>query len=606
SGWLLVIDNADDPALLGTPDGTGWVRRIRQGLVMITTRNGDESCWPEADMIPVGVLAPEASADVLMDLAPAAGGREDALALAARLGYLPLALRLSGMHLRQEFTSWRSFEEYRNALESKGVVPVIGASEKPDPRMVVTRTWEMSLDALGSAGLPQARPLLWLLSCYAPGARIPEEMITSGGLVASSSRLLSALLDVDREVSAEEWADLCLSGFRGLRSVGLIWRSDATDGPRAIELHPFIAEVTRAVMEADNGRAGIEPSVVRECAATTLTTTAAALDTGDAEHWPYFQHLTPHVLDMLTHAAPHLGTGRQRGLLNCMVLCIASYMWSRAESRAEQLASTALELALGLGDDHKAHYLRLHHALAWSLREQGRLTEAEALFKKVLSEQLAMPDGAMRADALLTSHDLAWTVGRSGRWHEAEEQFRDVLQRRRDLRRQHGQEGDDSDIMHTRCMMCWSVGKQGRWSEAERGYRSLAADRAALLGLEHADTLDTWENIGKALAWQGRWADAESVWRWLAERRERTLGEKHPDTLRACQIAAYATGFLARNRSGRRNAITALERIHKIQIYARGKDHKETQETLALLAELRGKRLTDLLWPEDLPQPEGL
>jgi len=36
-----------------------------------------------------------------------------------------------------------------------------------DPRAVVTRNWELSLDALAGHGIPQARPLLRMLSCYA-------------------------------------------------------------------------------------------------------------------------------------------------------------------------------------------------------------------------------------------------------------------------------------------------------------------------------------------------------------------------------------------------------------------------------------------------------
>jgi hypothetical protein len=65
-------------------------------------------------------------------------------------------------------------------------------------------------------------------------------------------------------------------------------------------------------------------------------------------------------------------------------------------------------------------------------------------------------------------------------------------------------------------MLCWSIGKQGRWAEAERDYRQLTADRAAVLGSRHPDTLDTRENVGKALAWQGNWEQAGHEWSQLA------------------------------------------------------------------------------------------
>ena len=68
-GWLLVIDNADNPGLLGPQDGTGFIRKTARGLLLITTRDGDTGRWPDADLIEVGPLDPEPAAQVLTDLA---------------------------------------------------------------------------------------------------------------------------------------------------------------------------------------------------------------------------------------------------------------------------------------------------------------------------------------------------------------------------------------------------------------------------------------------------------------------------------------------------------------------------------------------------------
>jgi tetratricopeptide (TPR) repeat protein len=603
SRWLLVIDNADDSGLLGPSDGTGWVRSTRNGLLLITTRNGDETCWPDADFIPVLPLPLQAAVDVLTDLAPHAGDGEAAAALADRLGYLPLALRIAGMYLRQDFVSWRTFDDYRGALDTEGPAAVIGASKDSNRSLVVTQTWELSLDALASSGRPQCRPLMWLLSCFAPGSRIPEELITA----AAPDPLLVSLMAPGGAVSGRRFAEFCMVGLRGLAAAGLIQRSSLADGPPGIELHPFISEVTRSVMESsDPAQTGIDPQTVRECAIAVIQTAASRLDPGSAEHWPNFSVLTPHVTGLLTGAAPHLSMKHRRTLLNAMVRCIASYMWSRAEWRAQQLAVDALALARGLAADHEPAYQRLRHMRAWSLREQGRLSEAEALFREVLAELMQMPGGPMRGDTLRTRHDLAWTIGRQGNWADAEEQFRDVLRRRRERRQRRGGHGDDPDIFHTRCMLCWSIGKQGRWAETERDYRQLTADRAGVLGLYHADTLDTRENIGKALAWQDRWAEAERELDQLTALRSAALGERSPDTLRTRQLAAYAAGRLARedgNRADRRRAIAVLREILDAQIDVRGEDHRETRETRALLADLDGKPRTESQWPEDLPHP---
>ena len=188
-----------------------------------------------------------------------------------------------------------------------------------------------------------------------------------------------------------------MAGLRGLAAAGLIQRSNPADGPAGIELHPFISEVTRSVMaSSDPAQTGIDPQTVRECAIAVIEAALSRLDPGSAEHWPYFSVLTPHVTGLLTDAAPHLSMKHRRTLLNGMVRCIASYMWSRAESRAQQLAVDALALARGLKADHEPVYQRLRHMRAWSLREQGRFSEAEALFREVLAELMRMPGGAMR------------------------------------------------------------------------------------------------------------------------------------------------------------------------------------------------------------------
>jgi tetratricopeptide (TPR) repeat protein len=605
SRWLLVIDNADDPGLLGPSDGTGFVRSTRNGLLLITTRNSDETCWPDADFIPVLPLPLEAAVDVLTDLAPHAGDREAAAALADRLGCLPLALRIAGMYLRQDFVSWRTFGDYRRALDTEGSAAVIGAFEYSDRSLIVTQTWELSLDALASSGRPQSRPLMWLLSCFAPGSRIPQELV----ITAAPDPSFMSLLASGEPASERRFAEFCMAGLRGLAAVGLIQRSNPADGPAGIELHPFISEVTRSVMESsDPAQTAIDPRTVSECAIAVIQTALSRLDPGNAEHWPYFSVLTPHVTGLLTGAAPYLSMRHRRTLLNGMVLCIASYMWSRAESRAEQLAVDALALACELAADQEPVYQRLRHMRAWSLREQGRFTEAEALFQEVLAELMRMPGGAMRGDTLRARHDLAWTVGRQGNWAEAEEQFREVLRHRRERRQRRGGLGDDPDILHTRCMLCWSIGKQGRWAEAESDYRELMEDRAGVLGFYHADTLDTRENIGKAMAWQDRWAEAGREWDQLTALRSAALGERNPDTLRTRQLAAYTAGRLARengNRADRRRAIAVLLEILDAQVDVRGEDHRETRETRALLADLDGKPRPKSTWPEDLPHPNA-
>lgn len=614
-GWLLVFDGADDPALLGPMDGTGWIRVPRRGTVLVTTRVCDEMRWPnQARLHRIEPLPVKHAVAVLTDLAPHAGDELAAERLAKRLGCLPLALTIAGLYLRREFSAWSTFDEYRSALDVEGAARVIDMSAPGDRQALVTRTWDLSLDALVEHGLRQTRPLMWLLSCFAPDNAVPEALIRptwrlspKSGSSGHARHPVAKLLDPDHVSSPDDVVRMYADGMQGLASVGLIEGVD-DDGQRWIRLHPLIGEITQATMDAADGAVavGSDPMWARESAVRVMSATIGAMDAGRADQWPSFHRAAPHVTHLLRNTAPRLDPRWREELLDCAVACATSSMWSRAEQRAEQFALEAMTLGRALGCGESPSYLRLRHVYGWSLREQFRYGEAESELSGVLKEQSASPGGAERDDALRTRHDLAWTLGRLGRWQQAERELRQVLQLRRERLQKTGTTNDDADVLHTRCMICWCVGKQGGWEQAERGYRSVAADRSALLGADHPDTLDTGESLGKTFAWQGKWAQAQAEFDRVAAGRAETLGDDHPDTLLARQLAAYASGqraLLERDRKRRRAAINTLQQILRKQRSIRGDDHPHTRDTQAFLAVLNGRPTPEEHWTEDLPMP---
>src|SRR6266545_2962035 len=186
--WLLVFDNADQPDVLAVRGtsvtaGTGWLRNPDRGLVLVTSRDTDCASWGRhARVHQLSRLSDADAARVLLDLAPQAGSAADAESLGRRLGGLPLALRLAGRAVDERITRWRTFESYREALDrdpapGRMLGPDRGTGPAREPRTTVMQTWEMSLDALANDGLPQARALLRLLSCYAPTTPIPHELL---------------------------------------------------------------------------------------------------------------------------------------------------------------------------------------------------------------------------------------------------------------------------------------------------------------------------------------------------------------------------------------------------------------------------------------------
>lgn len=167
--WVLVVDNADTPAILR--DG-GWLRTSPRGTVVVTTRQAAAHWWPGAELLQFGVLPRGDAALVLRDLAPHAGSPEDAAEVADRLGRLPLALTLAGGFLAHQVIDPWSLADYARRLDGSAGLDPIELIEQGataiggDSRHLPSRTWQLSLDALATQGLPQAATLLRLLACW--------------------------------------------------------------------------------------------------------------------------------------------------------------------------------------------------------------------------------------------------------------------------------------------------------------------------------------------------------------------------------------------------------------------------------------------------------
>lgn len=128
--WLLVLDNADDPAVL---EEGSWLRPSPSGTVLVTTRHATSSLWraPATSSHRLGVLPLEDATLVLRDLAPDAGTRESARKVARRLGCLPLALTLAGAHLAHQLLESWSMDEYDRKLTEESTALVDRGRRRP-------------------------------------------------------------------------------------------------------------------------------------------------------------------------------------------------------------------------------------------------------------------------------------------------------------------------------------------------------------------------------------------------------------------------------------------------------------------------------------------
>ena len=431
--WLLVIDGADDPRLLAAPPpagavdgeqpartagGAGWVRSSPRGLVVVTTRDAEQAAWGEHAVVHrLQPLGEREAGRVLRDLAPDAGGPYEAEALGRQLGGLPLALHLAGLNIAARYTPWVSFDAYRQALDR---VPVSARllDVDGDPqldrgrRAVLMRTVELALDALAEHGLPEARLLLRLLSCYAPAQPIPLELLRRAALSPLPHQ----------EPVVGRGSEEVLPALAGL---GLI--EDVRE-QAAVVVHSAIADANRAHLAAPTIPPDPDPNFVRDTAVVPLLRMLRKLDATNPSHWPVYRQLSPHLLALLQTTGRHLSEERLANLLEAASDTASAYDCAGAAATATTVTGAALRLSERLGPNH-ATILLMRYRRALGAGQQGRWKEAEGAFREVLeAQQLAL--GANHRSTLDTRHDLARAMAQQGRWKEAERTFREVLSAR--------------------------------------------------------------------------------------------------------------------------------------------------------------------------------
>eukprot|EP00457_Paulinella_chromatophora_P000829 gb/GEZN01000829.1/.p1 GENE.gb/GEZN01000829.1/~~gb/GEZN01000829.1/.p1 ORF type:complete len:1062 (+),score=199.70 gb/GEZN01000829.1/:200-3385(+) len=211
----------------------------------------------------------------------------------------------------------------------------------------------------------------------------------------------------------------------------------------------------------------------------------------------------------------------------------------------------------------------LMNSVGLLLREQGKLSEAERMFRcalkryeedqnsvKMMKEQIenclamvnehgivrSMPELLFRAQAgretkfresqqekkLAMMNNLAGVLYNQGKISEAEPLFRCVLE---------GYEAKfgatDPRILKAVNNLSHLLKAQGKWTEAELLTRRSLEGREKAFGTTHPNTLVVVSNLASLLHSQGKLREAEPLYRRALQGFEAQYGESHPDTLLA-------------------------------------------------------------------------
>ena len=357
-GWLLIVDNVDDPAAAGAL--TQLLGQLTTGHVLITTRLHG---WADnVTALDLSVLDPDSATELLLALTQSvhAGTAEDraqARLLAADLGGLPLAIQQAAGYILAEGTTLagaRAFYlgEARDLLGWFDEMRIRYAAPEGIGPQPVLFTWKASFDRLA----PDTRRWLRVFAHFAPDV-IPDFLLrpANGAAEEVKERCRAARAAI---AQADKYCLLTRerepAGFRLHRLVQHIIRLSASEGERATAL----AEGIQIIQESDPG----VPQDVRS--------------------WARWNPLQAHAQGLCTHAPDAPAPEGLPWLLNQLALLL----WTKSlYAQAEPLMRRALAIdEASFGKDHPNVAIRLNN-LAQLLQDTNRLAEAEPLMRRALA-----------------------------------------------------------------------------------------------------------------------------------------------------------------------------------------------------------------------------
>jgi tetratricopeptide (TPR) repeat protein len=549
--WLLILDNADDLALL--PE---FLPPVLGGHLLLTTRT--IATGRLAHRLEIETLPPESGALFLLRraalLAPDATlehttheERELALQISQELGGLPLALDQAGAYLEETGTNlisyWQIYQQHRDEMLRRrgGLV-----TDHPAP---VATTWLLSFQQVEEKN-PAAADLLRVCAYLSPDA-IAEEILTAGASLWGSvlSSVAGDAFQLNQVIEV-------------LLAYSLVRRDPKA---KTLSIHRLVQAVLQDIQKEDERRIW---------AKRVMLAVNAAFPEPEYGIWSQCERLLPHALLAIQYIETDQIVSEEAGRL---LHEVASYLNSRARySEAEALYQRALQIReqlLGLEDPQTADSL---DGLANLYRDQGKYVQAKQLYQRALQirEQLSEPKHLLVANSL---NNLAILYKEEGKYIEAEALYQQALT----IREQ--QLGSEHLLVATSLNgLALLYKEEGKYVDAEPLYQRALQIQEQQLEPEHLLIATSLNNLAILYWIQGKYAEAEQLYQRSLAISEQAYGEDHPE--RATDYNNL--GIIYCEQGKYKESIPLLQQALRIWEHHLGVEHPHVARALNNLAEL--------------------
>jgi tetratricopeptide (TPR) repeat protein len=500
-GWLLILDNADEPSLLAS-----FLPSIVGGHLLITTRSSDLSALGlgVGHSLEMETFSPEQGVHFLLHRAnllvpdttlerATLQDRAVALQIVKELGGLPLGLDLAGAYIAATGTSLVAYQQ----IYQKHRNDLLKEHRNNSYSVSVALTWNLSFERV-KARNPAGADLLCLCAFLAPDA-IPEEILTKG-----ADKLGSLLAPVAAN------AYLLDQAIVALRAYSLLTRNSQE---RTLTVHRLVQTVIGDALPIEIQHQWKQRAVLALNATIPESTFA---------NWPTCERLLPHAL----HCAiwieqEQMSTLEAARLLNCT----GRYLRERARyTEAEPLFVNMLAICeQQLGSQHPYTATSLNN-LAALYRVEGKYEQAEPLYQRALAiyeRQL----GLQHPDTAQSLNNLALLYHVQERYEQAEPLYLRALELREQLL---GLQHPDTAQSLNNLALLYHVQKKNE--QAEPLFIRALEIREQQLGPQHPDTAQSLNNLAEFYRTQGKYSQAEPLYKRALAIREHELGTTHPDT----------------------------------------------------------------------------
>ncbi len=531
---LLVFDNCQDEQLVSQ-----WRPSTGGCQVLITSRRGHWEPSLGVVSLPLEVLERQESVWLLQQFVPALP-TEEATAIAAELGDLPLALHLAGRFLSR-YCHVMTSANYLTQLRSGDLLrhpSLIGHGVTHSPTNHedhVGRTFTLSYEQLNPTNEIDrvAQHLLADAAQLACAELIPRDLLQTTWSVATENLDTSLLVE-------DSLARLVELGLLEEKAAGCLW------------MHRLVAVFAREVSDTGVAQATVEQALiaillqqidesgylgplgllaphlqaVTQVARERNDEQAAALcqwlgiylrDMGDyAEALPYMERALDIRERLLGAEHPH--TAESLNHTGWLLYCLGELV--KARPYLERALATR-RVILGINQADTAQSL---NNLGWLLWKQGDLVNAYPLLQQALQirQQVLGPDHTETARSLNSLAGLLWAQGHYGEACLYLEQALTI--RERTLGSDHPRTADCLNNLG----LLWHT--QGDYVRARPYLERALAIRQQKLGMEHLYTAYSLNNLGLLFQAEGNYVFALSYLQQVLAIREKQLGAHHPDT----------------------------------------------------------------------------